>query len=121
MNKKRSILLILAAFLTSAVYFFLRKRSHKKNLKHIFLSKSTVIDVRSADEYALNHFETAINIPLDDLQENISKIKKMKKPIILYCRTGNRSGRALTLLKSSGIKNVYNGINQETLENAFSW
>lgn len=121
MYKKRSILLILVAFLTSIFYFFLRKKTHKKNFKHIFLSKSTVIDVRSHEEYALNHFETAINIPLDDLQENMSKIKKMPKPIVLYCRTGNRSERALALLKSSGIKHVYNGINQETLENSFSW
>lgn len=120
MNKKKSVFFVLVAFLTSAVYFLLR-RNHKKNLKHIFLSKSTVIDVRSPEEYALNHFETAINIPIDELQKNLSKIKTMPKPIVLYCRTGNRSKRALTLLKSNGIKNIYNGINQETLENAFSW
>jgi phage shock protein E len=120
-QKKSILFFFILGFLISLIYFFVKKRQNKKNLSHISLSKSSIIDVRTPDEYALNHFDTAINIPLDELSDSIHLIKKMKKPIVLYCRTGNRSARALEVLKSAGIRNVYNGINQETLDNSFSW
>ena len=44
-----------------------------------------ILDVRPADEYAAGHIDTAINIPVDELSANMSRLPK-KKTIIVYCR-----------------------------------
>jgi len=69
----------------------------------------TVIDVRETFEFEDGHYEGAINIPLGTIPNNLDKIKSMSQPIVVYCRSGNRSGMALTLLKQAGIQEVYNG------------
>lgn len=73
------------------------------------LKNATIVDVRTPEEFAENHFPDAINIPLDRVQQNIEKFKKMPKPVIAYCRSGNRSGMAVSMLKQSGINDVING------------
>lgn len=71
--------------------------------------KFLVIDVRSADEYNAGHLKHAINIPLDEIQNRLDELKGYKdKDIILYCNTGNRSGKALELLKSKGFNKLTN-------------
>ena len=69
----------------------------------------TVIDVRETFEFEDGHYEGAINIPLGTIPNNLDKIKSMSQPFVVYCRSGNRSGMALTLLKQAGIQEVYNG------------
>jgi len=50
----------------------------------------------------------SVNIPLDTLQNQLSKFKN-KKHIIVFCRSGNRSGMAKNILEQNGFKNVVNG------------
>lgn len=69
----------------------------------------TVIDVRETFEFEDGHYEGAINIPLGTIPNSIDQIKAMSQPIVVYCRSGNRSGMALTMLKQAGIQEVYNG------------
>ena len=70
----------------------------------------TLIDVREAEELETDgKINSAIHIPLADIQDNIEEIAQMQKPIILFCRSGNRSGRAIDFLESEGIENLYNG------------
>lgn len=73
------------------------------------LKNATIVDVRTPEEFAENHFPDAINIPLDLVPQNIEKFKKMPKPVVAYCRSGNRSGMAVSMLKQSGITDVING------------
>lgn len=70
---------------------------------------ATIVDVRTPDEYAVEHFPGAINIPLDQVAQRINEFKEMHKPIIAYCRSGNRSGMAVSMLKQNGIADVVNG------------
>ena len=73
------------------------------------LKDVSIVDVRTPEEYAGEHFPNAINIPLDRVAERIEEFRKMKKPIIAYCRTGNRSGMAVSILKQHGIAEAVNG------------
>ena len=73
------------------------------------IEKGTVVDVRSPQEFAGEHFPGAINIPLDQVPQKVDEIKEMPKPIIAYCRSGNRSGMAVTMLKQAGITDAVNG------------
>ena len=59
------------------------------------VSNATIVDVRTSEEFAGEHFTNAINIPLDQVQQRINDFKEMSKPIIAYCRSGNRSGIAV--------------------------
>ena len=73
------------------------------------LNKATVVDVRSPEEFNGEHFDGAINIPLNEIQTRMDEFKAMKQPIVVYCRSGNRSGLAMGILKQQGITDVYNG------------
>ena len=70
---------------------------------------ATVIDVRSSWEYADGHVDGAVNIPLDEITQRVSEIQGMKAPYLLYCRSGNRSGMATSILQQSGVDQVFNG------------
>jgi len=66
-----------------------------------------VIDVRTKREFEIDHIESAINIPLDELRSNIEKLDRDSE-IIVHCRTSYRSYLAYRILKNNGFKNVKN-------------
>jgi len=67
-----------------------------------------LVDVRSPREFAAGTVENAVNIPLDQLREKLSLFKG-KKNIVLFCRSGARSGQAKIILEKEGFSNVFNG------------
>ncbi|MEZ4681320.1 MAG: rhodanese-like domain-containing protein [Caldilineaceae bacterium] len=54
-----------------------------------------LIDVRSPTEFAHGHVTAAINLPVQELQQRLAEIPR-NKPVILYCRSGSRSGMGVT-------------------------
>lgn len=68
-----------------------------------------VIDVRTVNEYDQGRVPESINIPLNLIPSNLARIKGMERPVVLCCASGNRSGQALRILRSKGIKDLYNG------------
>jgi len=76
--------------------------------KTLMQKGALIIDVRSPAEFLTGSIRSSRNIPLDQLQNNISALKKSGKPIITVCRSGNRSAAAKSIIKSAGIE-VYNG------------
>ena len=79
------------------------------------IENGTVVDVRSPQEFEGEHFPGAINIPLEQVQQKVNDFKEMPKPIITYCRSGNRSGMAVSMLKQAGITDAVNGGGLESL------
>ncbi len=67
-----------------------------------------IIDVRSPGEYKTGHIKGSINIPVDQLQQQLSKLKN-NKPVITCCASGMRSGMAKRVLLSNGFTAVHNG------------
>ena len=67
----------------------------------------TIIDVRNEEKFNEGHIPDAINIPFIKLPEEINKLKnKSKKTILLYCGSGNSSGKAMKLLSQKGFESV---------------
>jgi len=67
----------------------------------------TIIDVRNEENFNEGHIPDAINIPFIKLPEEINKLKnKSKKTILLYCGSGNSSGKAMKLLSQKGFESV---------------
>ena len=72
-------------------------------------SNPILIDVRTDAEWNDGYIETAIHIPLDKILEKIELVTKNKEQTIyLYCRSGNRSGKAEKALQSIGYINAKN-------------
>ena len=70
--------------------------------------KTKIIDVRTEEEFLEGNLNQSVNIPLHEVPERIEELKEMQ-PIVLCCRSGQRSGRAMDFLKSQGLEEVYNG------------
>lgn len=71
--------------------------------------KALVVDVRTPGEFASGHHPRAINIPVDQVASRVSEFGEKSKPIVVYCASGNRSGRAKQTLESLGYSSVVNG------------
>lgn len=69
-----------------------------------------LIDVRDEAEYTLSHAYGAVLFPLDSISTSSAKkiISSKETPIILYCKTGMRSGQAYKKLEKIGYKKLYN-------------
>ncbi|MDX1941970.1 MAG: rhodanese-like domain-containing protein [Saprospiraceae bacterium] len=79
------------------------------NVAELFQQEGlTLIDVREPFEFSMGHAEGAINIPLGSIPANIDRIRQMQQPVILYCRSGNRSGQAEAFLRNCGVPQAYN-------------
>jgi phage shock protein E len=73
------------------------------------LKNASVVDVRTPGEFLDGHYPGAINIPLNELSQRLDEFKELKMPIVAYCRSGARSGTAVSVLKQNGFNEVYNG------------
>ena len=67
-----------------------------------------LIDVRDPDEFAAGSFKTAVNIPVEALEEKIKGFPT-DKPIVYFCATGARSGEAFYMTQDvrESLKNVF--------------
>ena len=60
-----------------------------------------VLDVRTPEEYAAGHVPGAVNVPYDQVASHLAKIPKDKE-VVLYCRSGRRTGLAAEVLEANG-------------------
>jgi rhodanese-related sulfurtransferase len=72
-------------------------------------SKFVILDVRTSDEFSDGHIENSINIDFysETFSEDLDKLDK-NKTYMVYCRTANRSGQALDMMKDLNFSEAYN-------------
>jgi phage shock protein E len=72
-----------------------------------------LLDVRLPEEFKTEHIAGAINIPVQVLAEHLGDVPR-DRPVVLYCRSGNRTKTAAEILSQAGYRHVYDlgGINQ---------
>ncbi len=77
-----------------------------KNLKN---TDFKILDVRTPGEYSEGHIKnsTMIDFYADDFLTRIKELDK-SKTYLIYCRSGNRSGKTLTMMENLGFSKVYN-------------
>ncbi len=69
--------------------------------------KSTIVDVRTPEEFAAGHLRDAKNIPLADLGTRIGELEKSKsRSVIVVCQTGARADKAVRQLDAAGFADV---------------
>lgn len=82
---------------------------NKNAVKEIIRNGASIIDVRSPAEFQGGHVVGSKNIPLQNVQGQLSEIKRMKQPIVLCCASGARSGQATNFLKRNGVDCINGG------------
>lgn len=77
--------------------------------KQLLNEGGLILDVRTKGEFAGGHIKGSLNIPVDQLSSQLSKLKNKNQPIITCCASGMRSASAKSILSSNGYAKVYNG------------
>ena len=78
---------------------------------------STVIDVRTEQEYKAGHLKNSINIPHGEIKDTIAEhVHDKNEKIIVYCHSGKRSGIAKKTLDEMGYTNVISAGSYEKLK-----
>jgi rhodanese-related sulfurtransferase len=67
----------------------------------------TVLDVRTAAEFESGHVPGAVNIPHDQVATRAAELGAKGAPVLLYCRSGRRSGLAAAELARQGFTALY--------------
>jgi phage shock protein E len=68
------------------------------------------VDVRQPDEWAEGRVEGAIHIPHTEMSARWAELEEHRDAdIVLYCRTGRRSGIAEEILRQAGFERLHNG------------
>jgi len=71
--------------------------------------EACILDVREQDEFKAGHLLNAKSIPLGKLRDRIGELERYReKPIVVVCRSGQRSATACALLDKEGFSQVYN-------------
>ena len=88
-----------------------------RELKDADISKVSLIDVRTPEEFAMGTINGAINIPVDDIRERLSEIPT-DKPVWLFCGVGLRGYLASNILRTHGYEEVRNLVGGITTYNS---
>ncbi|BBI98635.1 rhodanese-like domain-containing protein [Ferrigenium kumadai] len=109
---------ILIALFSGAMLFWSAFGSRIRGIKDVDCVAATqlinhknalVLDVREDSEYKAGHILNSTLIPLGKLAGRIGELEEYKgQPIVVVCRSGNRSGTACALLGKQGFAQAYN-------------
>lgn len=102
------ILLAVAAVAMIAVLFNKKSDTDGEKAKALVVAGAKLVDVRTPAEFAAGHVEGADNIPLAQLETRVDELGDKSDPIVVYCRSGNRSGKAQAILQARGFTAVHN-------------
>ncbi|MGO3017597.1 MAG: FAD-dependent oxidoreductase [Anaerococcus sp.] len=81
------------------------KQVRLRNLENV-LDDFEIYDLRSKEIFEKRHLKNAKNLPFSNIRENYDNLDKNKK-ILLYDRSGQRSIKAIKMLKNKGFDKVY--------------
>src|SRR5690606_3775248 len=101
------ILIIIIGVVMLGIFKNLFGQKDNTELKEVLADNAYLVDVRTPSEFASGSVKGAVNIPLDKISGQLSKFKG-KKNIVIFCRSGNRSSQAKSILEKNGFKNVVN-------------
>lgn len=101
----------LFALLVSLVFSTLTLAGNREETAWQMIEEGAlVVDVRSEREYAGGHLDGSMLIPHNQVLDQFARREIPKdRPVVLYCRSGNRSGMAVAALRDAGYTQIFNG------------
>ena len=80
-------------------------------------SGALVVDVRSVAEFEGGHLDGALNIEWTNMDGLIAAIgSDLQRPVVFYCRSGNRAGKSIDKLEKLGYTNIFNATGLDSLK-----
>lgn len=107
MNKGTSALLALMAVAVAAMWLVKTPSTGSAEAHALVADGANLIDVRTPEEFAAGHLEGAVNIPVDQLGSRLKEVGPGTTPVVVYCRSGARSARAVRTLRAAGFEAVH--------------
>lgn len=83
------------------------KKSPIVDYRSILTAETQLVDVREPDEVAEGTLPDSVNIPVGDLPARVGELDPAR-PVVLFCRSGGRSGNAAEFLTEAGYGDVTN-------------
>ena len=107
------IVMIVAAVLVAGFFLISKTKAGEASREahgwELIAQGALLVDVRSQAEFDAGHLEGALLIPHTDVAARLSEFGSDKnRPIVLYCRSGNRAGKAEDVLVANGFTNIHN-------------
>ena len=99
---------IFAALVVAFLVFKRLGQISSAKARELVQAGATLLDVRTAGEFASGHLPAARNIPVGEIGSNLPALGAKETPIIVYCASGTRSAMARAMLKRKGFREVYN-------------
>lgn len=75
---------------------------------------AVVVDVRTPAEFAAGHVPGARNVPYDEVARRVGEIGPPTTPVVVYCRSGQRSAVARRELRRLGFEQVWDAQRYDT-------
>jgi rhodanese-related sulfurtransferase len=103
-NEERGIVTV-QVFVNETIFI----NANPEEFEDAMIGEFFLLDVRTKEEYEQSYIEGATLISVYELQERLDEIKQHKDiPVLVYCRSGNRSIVASQVLIDEGFEKVYN-------------
>lgn len=108
MEKMLPTLLAVALVLVVGYFMFMKGGDvTSAEARRLVQAGARLVDVRTPGEFAAGHIEGAVNIPVQELDARMSELQPKDAAVVVYCRSGKRSGNAARMLKSAGFAVVH--------------
>ncbi|MGF1776053.1 rhodanese-like domain-containing protein [Vibrio nomapromontoriensis] len=104
---KRTLSTLLAALCLASVSFNGLATERAQQGWQLIEQGAMLVDVRTPQEFVDGHIDNSVNYPLSEIEKHFSHVDKSTS-IVLYCRSGNRSGQAYRYLQSQGFTQLHN-------------
>jgi phage shock protein E len=100
-------LLVVAVVLAVGYVMFMKGGDvSSAEARQLVQAGARLIDVRTQAEFVAGHIPGAINIPVQQLDARMHELEPKDRAVVLYCRSGQRSGNAARILKGAGFAAV---------------
>jgi rhodanese-related sulfurtransferase len=118
MNKNTRLLILVGAVLivAASVYWYMLPKAADEDYGDVTVEQAAeliqekaslvILDVRTDAEFGDGHIEGAINIPVNELEGRLGELDRGEE-MLVYCRTGNRSSTAVSILKENDFTKIY--------------
>jgi phage shock protein E len=97
------------AVVLAAVYLFSLSRGSVSSPEahRLVEAGALLVDVRTPGEFSAGHLPGAVSLPVQELEPRMAELGGKDRPIVVYCRSGSRSGRAKRVLEGAGFTAVH--------------
>lgn len=98
--------ILLGVFAVFFVYTRFVGKASPGDARALVAQGAVLLDVRTPGEFASGHLPGAVNIPVDELPRRVAEVGPKERAVVVYCRSGARSGRAASVLRAEGYARV---------------